>query len=37
MKAEQDRQLPLKFPDKKYRDALIRVRKELEDLHKLLS
>lgn len=37
MKTEQDKQLPFKFPDKKYHDALLRVRKDLEELRKLLS
>ncbi|MGQ9696023.1 MAG: MerR family transcriptional regulator [Thermodesulfobacteriota bacterium] len=37
MKTEQEKQLPLKFPDKKYYDALLRVRKDLEELHKFLS
>lgn len=37
MKAEGEKQLPLKFPDKKYREALLHVRKDLEDLRKLLS
>lgn len=37
MKTEQEKQLPLKFPDKKYYDALLRMRKDLEELHKFLS
>lgn len=37
MKTEQEKQLPLRFPDKKYYDALLRVRKDLEELHKFLS
>lgn len=37
MKGEQEKQLPLKFPEKKYYEALLGVRKELEDLRKLLS
>lgn len=37
IKAEQEKQLPLKFPDKKYYDTLLRVRKDLEELRKFLS
>ncbi len=37
MKAEQEKQLALKFPDKKYQEALLRVRQDLEELRKLLS
>ncbi len=37
MRAEQEKQLALKFPDKKYHEALLRVRQDLEELRKLLS
>lgn len=37
MKTGQDKQLPLKFPDKKHHDVLLRVRKDLEELRNLLS
>jgi DNA-binding transcriptional MerR regulator len=37
MKARREEQLKLAFPEKKYRDALLQVKKELENLHGLLS
>jgi len=37
MKARREEQLKLEFPEKKYRDALLQVREELENLHGLLS
>jgi len=37
MKAGRDKQLELEFPEKKYHDALLRIRKDLEDLRDLLS
>ncbi|MDO8955706.1 MAG: MerR family transcriptional regulator [Deltaproteobacteria bacterium] len=37
MKAGRDKQLELEFPEKKYHDALLHVRRDLEDLRGLLS
>jgi len=37
MKAWREEQLKLNLPERKYRDALLRVKEELEDLHGLLS
>ncbi len=36
MKVWRERQFELELPEKKYRDALLKVRKELEDLQSLL-
>jgi DNA-binding transcriptional MerR regulator len=36
-KGLKDQQMKLELPEKKFREALIRVKKELEDLHGLLS
>lgn len=36
-KGLKDQQMKLELPEKRYREALIRVKKELEDLHGLLS
>ena len=37
MKGQQESQLSLEFPENKYREALLRVREELEDLYGLLK
>ena len=37
MKGQQESQLSLEFPENKYRDALLRVREELENLYGLLK
>jgi DNA-binding transcriptional MerR regulator len=37
LKARREEQLRLELPEKKYRDALLAVKKELENLHGLLS
>jgi DNA-binding transcriptional MerR regulator len=37
LKARREEQLKLDLPEKKYRDALVAVKKELENLHGLLS
>jgi len=37
LKARREEQLKLELPGKKYRDALLAVKKELENLHGLLS
>ena len=36
-KGLKDQQMKLELPEKRFREALIRVKKELEDLHGLLS
>ena len=36
-KVLKDQQMKLELPEKRFREALIRVKKELEDLHGLLS
>jgi DNA-binding transcriptional MerR regulator len=36
-KALKEQQMKLELPEKRYREALIRVKKDLEDLHGLLS
>jgi DNA-binding transcriptional MerR regulator len=36
-KAMKDQQMRLELPEKRYLEALMRVKKELEDLHGLLS
>ncbi len=37
IKGAKEQQMKLELPEKKFREALIRVKKELEDLHGLLS
>jgi len=36
VKAQREKQLKLDLPEKKYRDALLRVKEELESLYSLL-
>lgn len=36
-RAERERQLKLEFPEKRYREALLRLKRELEDLRGLLG
>ena len=37
IKGAKEQQMKLELPEKKFREALLRVKKELEDLHGLLS
>jgi len=37
MRADREKQLQLQLPEKKFHDAIVRVRRELEDLRGLLT